>query len=497
MIKLFYTFAGLLIFSVFPVIYAVETPRTAMIGGVELFDTESPMVGMQNPALLYEYGRIDPVGTMLTNSETNIITNILDFSASITNKISYTNKSRKIRVTNAIVLSNYQVTNVISTNMVTIKEAPARYHFGRVFLLNPYFSAGATGDMLNSFKYYANMLQGQMAGTPEDQANALRTAFLIASLGMIDLQPMFSSNKASTYDIVSNLIQASQSRSGVHVGVNLNLLSYTRDRVGVAFLIESEAYGGTVSENRNLFFMINDPIFSMQVRAGMAVSVSPGSFDLPLIGNTAVGFTVRVYPEILEAKVESAIDYFELYNQFYAFSTNGASATAFGDGRLVKMGFGLSGDIAILKNINSDFQITFKLNDIISPRYWLNSQQFGWVLPDLSFGMRYIFPIGGVLKYFVNKPSLYFQMDDLFYTQTKSLLAKLKLGADTFLLLDLFQLGIGLNAGYPTLGLSFHLPLFFIHYKIYASVYGKEMGKVPGDFGFQGYTVGTEFYLGF
>jgi len=73
------------------------------------------------------------------------------------------------------------------------------------------------------------------------------------------------------------------------------------------------------------------------------VSVSPGQFDLPLLGNTALGFTVRVYPMILEAKVDSAADYFELYDRFHTYATNGLNPTAFGDGRLVKNRFRIVG----------------------------------------------------------------------------------------------------------------------------------------------------------
>lgn len=482
-------------------VYPIDTSRTAMIGGVDLFDTESPLVGIQNPALLNDYGRINPTGAVVTNTRTAQATNIQALTIPVTNTVSITNKNKKnpisVRVTNLIVMSNIVATNVYVTNLLTIKEAPVQHHIGRLFLLNPYFSFGASEDLLTSFQYYIGMFKGQLGDMPQSQAEIMRQTFLILSFGLIDIQPLFSQERATTYEIVSNLIQASQSRSGFYFGMNMNVLSFNRDGFGIAAIMETEVYGGTVGNKRDILFMINDPIFSMQFRYGAALSISPGTFDLPLLGNTAVGYTVRVYPMMMETRVESAADYFDLYDQFKTYSSNGMDYTAFGDGRLVKVGMGLSGDIAIMKNVTSDFQVTFKLYDILSPRYWLNSKEFGWVLPDLSFGLKYTFPIDGVLKYFVNKPSLYFQMDDLFYTHPKTLLAKVRMGADVLLLLDLFQLGVGLNAGYPTVGLSFHLPLFFVHLKVYASLYGKELGYYPGDFGFQGYSIGTEFYLGF
>jgi len=237
MLKLFHTIAVLAAFFALQAVYAVDSPRTAMIGGVDLFDTESPMVGVQNPALLYDYGRIEPVGALWTNSSTNLVTNIQAVSLSITNTLSITNKNKKtkkiqVRVTNVVSLSNAQATNVYTTNTVSVIEAPARYHVGRFFLLNPYITIGASGDLLTSFKYYTAMFQGQMSGTPEDQAAALRSAMLILSFGLIDIQPMFATNKASVHDIVSNMIQASQSKSGFYLGMNMNLLSYNRDRVG-------------------------------------------------------------------------------------------------------------------------------------------------------------------------------------------------------------------------------------------------------------------------
>lgn len=86
----------------------------------------------------------------------------------------------------------------------------------------------------------------------------------------------------------------------------------------------------------------------------------------------------------------------------------------------------------------------------------------------------------------------------MFYTHPVSFLVKLHLGADSDFLFNILKVGVGLNSGYPTLGLSFDLPLLIaFHITGNLTFYGQELGTYPGQNGYEGYNFALGTYLDF
>ena len=308
-----------------------------------------------------------------------------------------------------------------------------------------------------------------------------------------------------------------------------------RNNIGFSFYSSGSLRAGFYGEGRSLI-VLKDPAIDLKMETGLAVTFGIGSYELPFIGKINLDTTVRAILAIegQSASMDDAMELIDMIQVYQAKSvSNVFNFTMFGDGRIARGGLGISMDMGFVKKIDDTLSIAAKLSDLISPRYWLTtgstnkvtydingtqivtkSGGFGWgSLPNLSIGVKYTFQIPEELKWLINQPSMYLQMDDLFYTEQLSLLAKLHMGADCNFLFDFLRLGVGINQGYPTLGASVNIslkhltripyadilfyilaPVTYLNVRLDFSAYGKEIGSYPGQFGFVGYNVNFQIY---
>jgi hypothetical protein len=472
-----------------------QSAGTGYIGGVTLFDEANPMLGLNNPGLLNNYGK----NTLNPNS--------------IWIDDDYQNSSIDDG-------EDKPPFDYLDATIDPRVYAPS-FSFGRLFILNVFASTMVSEDTIYQSSYFMDMMRGSLTNSGMDQAflQPLVSAF---TFGMIDITPLYSTAPLTTIDQISNIIQiAKNDKIGFAAEINVNVLSYYRHHFGITFYVSTDTRIGFFGDNKNLL-LVDDPVVDLNAQVGLAFAMGVGQVDFPLVGKMFLGYTVRAFVEI-QGHTDTIGDALTMYEQI----TNYANAaqkgdflnfSAFGDGSLARGGFGLALDFGFYKPVTSQFIVAGKLSDILSPRYWLKSGVsdafFGWKLPDLSLGFRYIIPLDKSIWFIINEPSFYFQFDDLFYTYPISFLGKIHAGFDTKFLFDILHIGFGLNSGYPTLGFTVHLtpmilaeipvikyiflwiPVTYLHVKIHFSLFGKELGRYPGEFGFQGYNIAAEVYLG-
>lgn len=427
----------------------IDSINTGYIGGITLFDESSPYVGINNPALLTGYGLVPGTAT---------------------------NKDPE-------------------------------YRFGRIFIANPYFSLGLSEDSFSTINSLIKIFQG--SGHAGAQSRSLINGIKFLTFGMVDLSPIFSGQTPSTIDIVNAYNELiGKDKIGFYGQVNANFLSFYRNNLGISLYGSIQSYGGFFGDKQNVL-IANDPAFHLNGEAGLAVSIGRGQLDLPVIQKINLGYTIRAYYKV---QVDCN-NYFDFNDFINTYNTNRTIDPQFG-----KYGYGASFDLGLTKAVSENFLISAKISDILSPIYWTSAKSFGWEWADLSLGLKYVIPAPHEIRNWVDVPSVYAQIDDLFYTHPVSFLAKLHLGVDSRFLFDIIQIGAGLNAGYPTAGITIHLspwgfglldtdgwkylayglaPISLIHIKLNFTVFGKEMGRFPGEAGMLGYSAGGELYWGF
>lgn len=495
---------------------------TMRAGGVTLFDETSPFAAINNPSLLNEYGRIwhRPLTNITTNvtSLYTITSNITDFnSMAVTTNVdadgtgdiisNFTSQSNTMIVTNR--------TDI--TNIATNAAAPA-YWPGRFFLANAYAGFGLADEIYSTSTEVFSILNSQAGIVLNYQGLAELVSML--TFGMIDISPLYNTNPIPQAEqILYFLTILSNSSVGAYGEVNVNIMSYLIHNVGVTLYLNMELNTGFYGNQRTLIFMLDDPALSLDAQTGLAVSIGGGKWDMPFIGMVDMGYTLRLFSAV-NARFNNAE---EMLSAFQTISNNTANLTTFDMNSAngvsnMNWGFGLAFDAALIKRASDNLTVTAKLSDILSPRYWLNNNSMGWVLPDLAVGLQYKIPLSDSFWFLINKPTLYFQIDDLLYTHPKSFLSKLHMGIDSRFLFDILELGLGINQGYPTAGAAVHLslygfgltdtpgwqvlpyalsPLSLLHIKASIVFFGKELGMYPGDNGTVGFSSGVEVYWGF
>lgn len=290
--------------------------------------------------------------------------------------------------------------------------------------------------------------------------------------------------------------------------------------VAIQPVLDMEAYGSLTSE-QSTFFFIRDPQFRIQMKGGVATSVGLGHYDLPLIGEVDGGLTLGLYPYIAQVQfenLEEILDFQEAMSQ----ESNSTDLSSYDN---VRIGKGASLDIGLTKTIQDRWKVALKGENILAPVVWqyrkadgAQHSEFGWLsLPNLVAGFRYTHPVDRAVKFFINEPSLYVEIEDLLYTKPLALLAKVRMGADVKLLLDMVQVGVGLNQGYPTAGGRVNLTLSWLrdlpgfpgwlhlflwpvslgNLTVWGAYYGREIGHYPGQNDVMGYQLGVEFFLEF
>ncbi len=483
----------------------LESMDTGFIGGVTLFDKDGPFTGINNPALMVEYGRIKTDSRLFMESDEPDRNDINGFEEMIPDPIDVAYDPKAFEI---------------------------NYHPGRIFILDSYTGIGFTSDFLNASRKAIPQLKGSLSNAdlnstiPLPVLNIFNFSDLISylnflSLGMLDLYPLFdkSGQQGNLTNAMPYILQYDQ--LGGYAMYNLNWLSLYRNGIGFCAYTTLDGYAGLLGTDRSLVFFLNDPVIKLNFQTGAAVSLGGGEMTLPFIEKFNLGFTLRGY-YLLTGEASNLQDYMEFtseitnYVQRYNTSSNVFDISPFLNGNIVKEGWGTALDIGMTKAVTEEFTIAAKLSDILSPIYWTKSKQLGWLPPDLSLGMKYTFLLPDIVTLFVNEPAIYFQMDDMFYTYPVSFFSKLHLGIDSKILFDTLHIGAGINQGYPTLGATLHLtfawlekiswirtisyfafPLTYAHLKLNLTYYGKELGRYPGELGFYMYNVGAELYWGF
>ncbi|MFN3660367.1 MAG: hypothetical protein ACK4TN_03910, partial [Brevinematales bacterium] len=288
--------------------------------------------------------------------------------------------------------------------------------------------------------------------------------------------------------------------------------------IGFQPLVDLETYGSFTSKE-STFFFFRDPEVSLLLKGGAVSSFGIGKYVLPFVGDVMLGASVGIYPFMTRIRFQSFDD---LTSYITAVETNQSAIFQYEN---VRQGFGVGLDIGAMKRIGDEWYIAMKVENLLFPILWKykttndteDHYAFDWILPNVVVGARYTYSVAKPLKFLVNEPSLYCEVEDLLYTKPLALLSKVRLGADVKLLLDMVQVGIGINQGYPTWGGKVNLTLSWIrdipwmpavvsvllfpvtmgNLTAYVTYYGKELGHYPGHKDVQGYLFGLEYYLEF
>lgn len=486
--------ASALLFSI-----DMQSSGTGCIGGVTLFDADSPFVGINNPALLIGYGSIKKDPKLLMNSYEPDRNDINGVEDTLPNPIDVAYDP---------------------------KAFENKYYFGRIYFANIYFGVGFSEDLLRTFPNFIQMNQGFFSNVdvnstttfPFLKVSSLLDFIKFCSFGYIDPYPLFSQSQADYKQAMNNVANLpNNNKIGMNSLVNVNWLSYYRNDIGVSLYSSFDGYFGLFGNDNSFLFFSNDPALYFNFQTGLAFSLGWGEIYLPFLEKFNIGYTIRTY-YLLTGQASNFSNYIELNNEMSKFNQNNNifDLSAFSKGGLVKGGVGASLDVGITKELFDNFYFAGKISDAVAPIYWLQSNSFGWILPDLSTGIKYVIQIPGDLNFIINQPSLYLQVNDLFYTYPEAFLSKIHMGIDSKFLFDIVQIGTGISQGYPTAGISLHFtfawlenipgfrnisyilaPITYAHLKLSLSIYGKEYGQYPGDLGFQSYNVGAELFWGF
>ncbi len=448
----------------------VPSSSTAFKGNVTLFDYSSPWAGFNNPALMMGYGGY-PNPWMFRTSSTNFpewkLGRVYLFSSSLAVGV--------------------------NTSFYQLLEAYLYY-------LAYYADKNFTVLLKRGLDYVVPLTGGafstEMLANPTNDFTYLKRALNL---------------------VLSNTTPGFYTRVTMGLG-SLFLPLGKGNTVGFQPLVDLETYGSFTSKE-STFFFFRDPEVSLLLRAGAISSFGLGRYDLPFVGDVVLGASVGIYPFMTRIRFESFDD---LTSYMNAIETNRAAILQYEN---VRQGFGAGFDIGAMKRIGEEWQIAMKVENLLSPILWKykttndtkDHYAFDWILPNVVAGVRYTYPVAKPLKFLVNEPSFYCEVEDLLYTKPLSLLSKVRLGADVKLLLDMIQVGVGLNQGYPTAGGKVNLTLSWIRdipwmpgfvgvllFPItmgnltgYVTYYGKELGHYPGHKDALGYIFGLEYYLEF
>lgn len=504
----------LMIFTGISLVYAksYQTGGTGFIGGITLFEEASPFMGMNNPGLISGYHQIDFRPEKLLIDP--------DFS--------YSGFTEREEMSVDSLDAAYDPTGYLP-----------RYGFGRVFLPSFYISIGASEDTYDSSKYLMNAFAlgffADSAEVPETMTISglgdihIPTVVNTLTFGLLDISPLFDTGTNTMGSQLSNILEVTKNDGvGIINTMNINILGYYHNNFGMSFYFTSELKTGLFSEERNLL-VVKDPTLDINVETGMALTIGFGRPKLPILGYARVGATLRFFGTLEghSKSIDQALVMAQQLTNYYSSMTNYIDNanykgifdfTPFGDGKYVKAGAGVALDFGFHKKINRYTTVAGKLSDVVSPTYWLNTKSFSvWkTLPNLSLGLKHEFRLSKKIWFLMNKPTIFFQINDMFYTEQLAFLSKLHVGVNSRFLFDFLELGVGLNQGYPTLGFTFHItpailakipvvkylfyvaaPVTFFHLKFNFTAYGRELGRYPGEFGFLGYNVGLDLYIGF
>jgi len=449
----------------------IPSSSTAFKGNVTLFDYNSPWAGINNPALLVGFGGYP----------------------------------------------NPWVFRTASTNR-------PEWGLGRVYLVSATGAVGVNTSFYQLLEAYLYWLayQGnasQCASTREilDRIRPL-TGDAFSTEMLAHPTNDFQYIQRAMNLILSNstpgfYLRMSGSLFSISLPLSTFLASTPLASSSIAFqpIVDLEAYGSLTSR-KSTFFFVKDPEVATWLRIGMVGSLGLGRYTLPWVGDVALGVSVGWYPVVARVRFDS----FEELNTY--MTTVSTNQNAFLGYTNVFQGMGVGLDVAALKSIGESWQVALKVENLPFVM-WATNQKPGidWVPPNVIAGVRYTYPIEKPVKFFVNEPSVYMEVEDLLYTKPLALLSKVRLGADVKLLLDMLQVGVGINQGYPTAGARVNLTLSWIrdmpgmpgivnvllfpftmgNLAAHVSYYGKELGYYPGQKEALGYVVGLEYYLEF
>lgn len=480
----------------------LQSINTRSIGGVTLFDIDSPFVGINNPALLAHYGWIDQINKLALDDPIPEMSDVRATDNPLPDPIE---------------------------QMYDPRYLEGVYYPGRFYFLNTALGIGFSLDFLAVSTNAVNMFKGSMAGRsafdpyPVPLLNLVQNTLLsdfirLLSLGRVDLAPLFSGSTDSDSFFISNAaLVSTHNKLGFSAEAEINWLSFYRQGFGASLYTGFDGYGGLLGKDQSFLFLIHDPVVKFTLDTGLALSFAVPDLKIPVFGRINGGLTVRPHFTV-QGGADSMSNYVTLIRQLsnYMTNLNPFDTSAFGDGRVINAGYGASVDLALIKSSSDNLLFSLKLSDLIAPVYWLNSKSMGWILPDLAAGLKYTFDIPYWLRFIINKPSFYLEIKDLLYTHPVVLLNKVHFGVDTKLLFDVITIGGGINQGYPVFGASLHAsfnwlktvqgmrelaetlsPLTYANIKLYYSLYGKELGTYPGDLGFYSGHMGFELFWGF
>jgi hypothetical protein len=487
-----------------------QSGGTGYIGGVTLFDESSPFMLLNNPGLISDYHRI------------------------------------RFKAEGLLLDPNFRYTGFTEREEMTVDPLDAaydptgflpRYGFGRLFLPSFYIGIGASEDTFEASKYLIGTLGlGLLTNGGGEVLNIaglfdinLSEITKIFTFGLLDISPMFSNATVSLGEKISNVLQVTKSGSvGIANTININILGYYHNTIGFSLYFTSDIKVGLYGEEMNAL-VINDPTLDVDVETGMALSIGFGKIKLPLLGYSYVGATLRFFgafsghSESIDDALLMALQITNYVGHIDTSSFNNILSSFtdfsyFGAGEYVKAGAGVALDLGFHKKVDKYTTVAGKISDIVSPTYWLNTKAFSvWKdLPNISLGLKHEFRLSKKWWMLMNKPTIFFQVDDMLYTDNLAFMSKLHVGVSSRFFFDFLELGVGLNQGYPTVGFTFHVtpailakipvvkylfyvtaPVTFFHFKFNLTAYGRELGRYPGESGFLGYNVGLDLYIGF
>ncbi len=465
-----YTIFFLFVLSTLGFGEGVPSSSTTFKGNVTLFDYSSPWAGLNNPALMMGYGGY-PNPWMFRTSSTN----------------------------------------------------NPEWKLGRFYFFSSSTALGVNTSFYQLLEAYLYFLAYELG---EDQASTLKTwldRVVPFTGGAFSTEMLAHPTNDFNYLVKAMNLVLSNSSPGFYFRESFGLfslfLSLGSDGKGFAVqpIMDFETYGSLTSRE-STFFVFRDPEVAFLLRFGSVFSFGLGRYDLPIFGDVMLGASVGLYPFMTRIRFESFDD---LYNYVEAVSTNTNAILQYEN---VRLGFGAGFDVGMMKQINDRWSVALKAENLLSPIIWKyqtetgsESYAFDWILPNIVAGVRYTYPIDKPLKFLVNEPSVYCEVEDLLYTKPLALLSKVRVGADVKLLMDVFQVGVGLNQGYPTAGGRVNLTLSWLrdipgmpgfvsvllwpvtmgNLTGFVTYYGKELGHYPGHKDALGYVFGFEYYLEF
>ncbi|MCX7881721.1 MAG: hypothetical protein N2314_00660 [Brevinematales bacterium] len=467
-----YVWIGILLWVVGGSAFAEGIPSssTSFKGNVTLFDYSSPWAGLNNPALMGEYGGY-PQPWVFRTASTN----------------------------------------------------SPEWGLGRLYLFSTSFGIGVNTSfyqLMEAYLYYIAYSTDESFTIP---LKRILDGIVPWTGGAFSTEMLAHPTNDFEYIKRALNLVLSNTTPGFYSRMSMSLFSFflpvgKKTWLGVQPIFDLESYGSLTS-SKSTFFFFKDPEVSLWLKGGVVSSFGIGRHTLPVVGEVLLGASVGVYPFMSRIRFES---FDEIVSYMNTIETN---REAIFQSENIRQGCGAGVDLGALKRLGDTWQIAVKVENLLSPilwRYTLSNSQgeqyaFDWILPNVVAGVRYTYPVEKPLKFLLNDPSLYCEVEDLLYTKPLALLSKVRIGADIKLFLDMVQVGVGLNQGYPTAGGKVNLTLSWIrdipwmpgvvnvllfpltmgNLTGYVTYYGKELGHYPGHKDALGYIVGVEYYLEF